>query len=126
LINILELEASKGWGGQEKRTVRLANNLPKDEVTIVFAANEDSYLCVNQAELGIEVIPVKMRASWDMIAVFEIINIIHARNIDIVVTHSGRDGWLGGIAAKMTGKKCVRVRHLQTPFANISWMKSKR
>lgn len=116
MIRVLEVEASKGWGGQEKRTVRLANYMPSEELCTLFAAQSDSYLFRHQDELGIEVEAVKMRSTWDPIAVVQLVRLIKKHAIDIVVTHSGRDGWLGGFAAKIAGAKCVRVRHLQTPF----------
>lgn len=118
MIKVLEVEASKGWGGQEKRTVRLANHMPRDKVRTYFAVNPDSRLMNDAKELGIECLPVKTRATYDIFAVLRLVKYIKKLGIDIVSTHSGRDAWLGGMAAKIAGVKCVRVRHLQTPFAS--------
>jgi L-malate glycosyltransferase len=118
LIKVLEVEASKGWGGQEKRTVRLAEHMPRDKVRTYFAVNPDSRLMRDAKELGIECLPVRTRASYDVPAVLTLAKYIRELGIDIVSTHSGRDAWLGGMAAKLAGVKCVRVRHLQTPFAS--------
>jgi len=35
--------------------------------------------------------------------------------IEIINTHSSLDAWIGGIAARIAGKKIVRTRHLSTP-----------
>ena len=43
-INILEMESSKGWGGQEKRTVRLVNHMDKKEFKIFYVVQPDSKL----------------------------------------------------------------------------------
>jgi glycosyltransferase involved in cell wall biosynthesis len=118
LIKVLEVEASKGFGGQEKRSVRLANNMPEDKVKTYFAVNPDSVLMRDAEKLDIECLPVVTRATYDIFAVFTLVRYIKELGIDIVSTHSGRDGWLGGMAAKIAGVKCVRVRHLQTPFAS--------
>ncbi|MDD3466151.1 MAG: glycosyltransferase [Campylobacterales bacterium] len=118
MIKVLEVEASKGWGGQEKRTVRLANHMPSDKVRTYFAVNPDSRLMRDADELRIECLPVKTRATYDLPAVLTLAKYIKELDIDIVSTHSGRDAWLGGMAAKLAGVKCVRVRHLQTPFAS--------
>lgn len=115
---MLETESSKGFGGQEKRTVRLCHALDKSKVKVYFAANPDSYLFKEREALGIECFGVKMRATYDLLAIKELYRIIKEQDIDIVSTHSGRDGWLGGLAAKFAGVKCIRVRHLQTPFKN--------
>lgn len=118
LIKVLELESSKGFGGQEKRTVRLSCNMPQDRVRTYFAANPDSVLAKEAQKLNIECFGVKMRATYDVPAILAIAGLIRELKIDIVSTHSGRDAWLGGMAAKLAGAKCVRVRHLQTPFKN--------
>ncbi len=44
MINILEMESSKGWGGQEKRTVRLVNHLSNEQYKVFWAVEEDSTL----------------------------------------------------------------------------------
>lgn len=118
MIKVLEVEASKGWGGQEKRTVRLANYMPPEKIKTYFAVNPDSVLMRDGKKLNIECLPVKTRATYDIVAVFRLVKYIKELGIDIVSTHSGRDAWLGGMAAKIAGVKCVRVRHLQTPFAS--------
>lgn len=118
MIKVLEVEASKGWGGQEKRTVRLATHMPEDKVKTYFAVNPDSQLFKKSDELGIECLAVKTRATYDLPAVLTIAKYIKELGIDMVSTHSGRDAWLGGMAAKLAGVKCVRVRHLQTPFSS--------
>lgn len=116
MINVLEVEASHGWGGQEKRTARLANHMDETRVKTFFAAHPDSHLYQNQTELGIEVFPVALRQIYDLFSIFRLVKLIKAHDIHIVSTHSGKDAWLGGMAARLAGVKCVRVRHLQTPF----------
>lgn len=115
-MNVLEVEASKGWGGQEKRTVRLAQHMDESKVKTLFAAQPDSYLYKNQKELGITVFPVKLSKTYDLFAVWKLTRLIKKHQIDIISTHSGKDAWLGGMAAWFSGIKCIRVRHLQTPF----------
>jgi L-malate glycosyltransferase len=118
MIRVLETESSKGWGGQEKRTVRLARHMDNSKITTFFAVPPDSHLFKNQTSLGITAFPVKLRKTYDLQAVWNLIWLIKHRRIDMVVTHSGKDAWLGGMAAFFCGIPCVRVRHLQTPFKN--------
>ena len=44
MIRVLEMESSRGWGGQEKRTVRLVNNLPENEFEVFWAVEKNSIL----------------------------------------------------------------------------------
>ena len=41
-INILELESSLGFGGQEHRTQRVINGLNKDKFKVFYALNPGS------------------------------------------------------------------------------------
>jgi len=115
-INILEIEISKGWGGQEKRTVRLVNNLDKNRFDIFYVAQPDSIIVKNQKEINATVIPLEMKQSYDIKAIYNLCKIVNKNKIDIISTHSGKDAWLGAIVGKLTNTKVVRVRHLQTPI----------
>lgn len=117
-INILELESSKGWGGQEKRTVRLVNSLDKNKFNVYWAVSENSKLFKNRKNIDAKFIPVEMKKSYDIKAIKKIINIIKKYNIDIISTHSGKDGWIGAIAGLFTNTKVIRTRHLQTPISS--------
>ncbi len=115
-IKILEMEISKGWGGQEKRTVRLINNMDKNRFELFYAVQPDSKLYENRSKIDAKVIPLKMKQSYDIKAIFHLCKIVKKYNIDIISTHSGKDAWLGSIVGKITNKKVVRTRHLQTPI----------
>jgi len=112
-MKILELESSKGWGGQEKRTVRLNNNL---DTEIFWAVSKDSELFKRQNEIKGNFFAVEIRKTYDLRAIWQVIKIVKKYDIDIISTHSGKDAWIGAIAGKITGKKIVRTRHLLTPI----------
>jgi len=112
-MRILELESSKGWGGQEKRTVRLNNNL---DYEIFWGVSKESELFKRQKEINGKFLPIEIRKTYDLNAIWQVIRIIKKHNIDIISTHSGKDAWIGSIVGKLTGKKVVRTRHLLTPI----------
>ena len=112
-MKILELESSKGWGGQEKRTVRLNNNLDYD---IFWAVSKESELFKRENEINGKFFPIEIRKTYDLKAIWQVVKIIKKYNIDIISTHSGKDAWVGAIAGKITGKKVIRTRHLLTPI----------
>ncbi|HIP12487.1 MAG TPA: glycosyltransferase family 1 protein [Arcobacter sp.] len=118
-INILEMEISTGWGGQEKRTIRLINNLDKKRFNIFYVAQPNSNIVKNKKEIMATLIPLKMRQSYDIKAIYNLCKIVKERKIDIISTHSGKDAWLGAIVGIIMNKKVVRVRHLQTPINSI-------
>ena len=114
-MNILEIEYSKGWGGQEKRTIRLVNNLDKEFKTF-FVAQPDSKILHHQKEINAKIIPLKMNQIYNLKTIYSLIKIVKENKIDIISTHSGKDGWLGAIVGKLTSTPVVRTRHLLTPI----------
>ena len=114
-IKILEIESSKGWGGQEKRTVRLINNL-KEDFEVFFAVSKDSELFKRRKEIKAEFFEVEIKNSLDPRAILSLIKIVKKLKIDIICTHSGKDGWIGALVGRLTGRKIVRTRHLLVPI----------
>ena len=118
MIRILELESSNGWGGQERRTVRLVNQLDKDRFDVHFAVSPYSELFKRKDRIQATFSPLSIRKSYDLAALRQIVAYIRRHHIDIVATHSGKDGWIGALAGLVTGAKVVRTRHLQTPISS--------
>ena len=114
-IRILELESSKGFGGQEKRTVRLVNNLG-DDFEVFFAVAEDSELFRRRSQIKADFFPVEIRKTYDLSAIWKLCKLVKKLGIHIISTHSGKDAWVGNIVGKLTGKKVVRTRHLLVPI----------
>jgi len=116
MIRVLELESSKGWGGQEKRTVRVINGLDKSRFKVYYGVHKDSELMRRKSEIDAEFLELPITKSYNIFDLIRTIKAIKKHDIDIISTHSGRDAWIGAIAGKLTGAKVVRVRHLQLPI----------
>jgi len=112
-MRILEIEYSKGWGGQEKRTQRLINYLDK-KYEVFFVAQPDSSIIKYKKDINAKIIPVKMGVIYNPFTILKLVLIVKKYNIDIISTHSGKDGWLGAIVGKITSIPVVRTRHLLT------------
>lgn len=65
---------------------------------------------------NIKVFVLPFRGNADFKTLFALISIIKKHQIDIVNTHSGKDTWVGGLAAKLAGAKFIRTRHLSIPI----------
>jgi glycosyltransferase involved in cell wall biosynthesis len=112
---ILHLESSPGWGGQEIRILNEARGMRKRGYTIYFAVAKKGKLIARAKSFGFKVFEVNYRKiAWGF-SFFYLIWIIKKYKIDIIVTHSSEDSWLGGIIAKLLKKPVVRTRHLSTP-----------
>ncbi|MFP4333814.1 MAG: glycosyltransferase, partial [Campylobacterales bacterium] len=113
MINILELESSKGWGGQEKRTVRVVNGLDKSRFRVFYGVHKDSELMKHKEQIDAIMLELPISKSYNLIELYKVIKAVKKYKINIISTHSSKDAWIGAIAGKLTGVKVIRVRHLQ-------------
>ncbi|GAX86804.1 conserved hypothetical protein [Lebetimonas natsushimae] len=110
---ILELESSKGWGGQEKRTVRLNNNL-SDKFEIFWGVEKESELFKRQKDIRGNFFNFELDKIYNLKTIYNLVKFVKKNKIDIISTHSGKDAWIGNIVAKLAGVKIIRTRHLLT------------
>ena len=116
MINILELESSLGFGGQEHRTQRVINGLDKSKFKVFYALNHGSKSF--EKPIDCEFVEFNLKRVYNIFEIFKICKFVKKNKIDIVATHSGKDGNIGAIVGKITGAKVVRTRHLQTPISS--------
>ena len=120
MLTILHTEASKGWGGQENRTLNEAVGLTQRGARVLIAAQPESGLARRAAQQGIPVHLVSMRSNFDLKAIAQLRRLMRNAAVDIVNTHSGRDNTLAGVAAKTMRQRpaIVRTRHLALPITS--------
>jgi glycosyltransferase involved in cell wall biosynthesis len=111
-IRILHTEWSDGWGGQEIRIINEMKAIRHEGVEVFLACKNSSMIKKMALKEKIKVFILPFRGNVDIETVFLLKRIIHKNSIDIVNTHSGKDTWVGGIAAKFAGIKFIRTRHL--------------
>ncbi len=112
MIRVLHTEWSDGWGGQEIRIVNEMLAMRQLGVEVFLACKEQAVIRQKAIEAGIDVFVLPFRGNTDFKTLFAIMKIVKKNNIDIVNTHSGKDTWVGGFAAKLAGAKFIRTRHL--------------
>ncbi len=113
-MNILHLEASTGWGGQEIRILREAEGMRQRGHQVVLAVMRGGGLISKARAAGFVVYELNFRRPRWPFCLFYLLQIIRRHRIDLVNTHSSLDSWIGGIAARLAGKAIVRTRHLST------------
>ncbi|OGN64256.1 MAG: hypothetical protein A3E80_01125 [Chlamydiae bacterium RIFCSPHIGHO2_12_FULL_49_9] len=114
-MNILHLEASPGWGGQEIRILRESEGMRARGHTVILAVMKKGKLIEEARKAGFTVYELNFhRCGWIgcLAALFQIMRRHH---IELVNTHSSLDAWIGGIAARLSGRFVIRTRHLSTP-----------
>jgi glycosyltransferase involved in cell wall biosynthesis len=112
IIRVLHTEWSNGWGGQEIRVINEMIAVRKEGVDVFLACRDDSVIRRKALENNIKVFTLPFRGNSDFKTLFGLNKIIKTYSIDIINTHSGKDTWVGGLAAKLAGIKFIRTRHL--------------
>lgn len=120
LFNILHTEWSPdGWGGQERRIIQECLRVREMGHHVMIACQPGSAMLehAKRAELPVE--EVVMRSCIDPKAVWNLYRLIKKHRINVVSTHSSKDSWSGGFAAKLAGVDLlVRTRHISFPISN--------
>ncbi len=132
-IKILYIVTQAEWGGAQRYIYDLAKNLRNDFEVVVAAGQSDEipallrkcekkeiktrrlkYLCR-------QINPIK-----DILAIFEIVNLIKKEKPDIVHLNSSKAGVLGSIAAKLTNLRTYKLkaegRNLKTVYTVHGWV----
>jgi glycosyltransferase involved in cell wall biosynthesis len=115
-IRVLHTEWSDGWGGQEIRIVEEMCAVRERGVEVFLACREHAKIKAKAEERGIPVFPLPFRGNTDLKTLMDLVRIVRKHGIHIVNTHSGKDTWVGGLAAKIAGAKFIRTRHLSNPI----------
>lgn len=115
-MNILHVEASSGWGGQEIRILREAEGMRTRGHTIVLAVAKGGGLVQRARDAGFAVYEVNFKKLFWPICLFQLLFIMYTHKIDLVNTHSSLDSWIGGIASRIAKRPIIRTRHVSTPI----------
>lgn len=117
-IKVLHTEWSDGWGGQEIRIINEMLAVREKGIEVFLACRDDAKIKEKAIENNINVFILPFRGNTDFKTLFTLVKIIKDNKIDIVNTHSGKDTWVGGLAAKLAGAKFIRTRHLSNRIGN--------
>ena len=106
-MNILFLNAKKGWAGVVSWKTTLANNLKRKGHNCFIISGKNSALTQNKpADLKLDIIKYGMNYNpWTLLY---FIKFIKKRKIDIIVTNIKKEVIFGGIAGKLTGTTVIR------------------
>ncbi len=122
MLTILHTESSKGWGGQESRTIHECVGLKRLGARPIVLSRPGSTIARRAAQAGIEVRTFEMRGSYDLRALIHVLGLIKREKVDVVSTHSGVDSFICALAGRFSRRRpvVVRTRHLALPITSKS------
>ena len=119
---ILHTEASCGWGGQEMRVLAELEWMRARGHWVALAADPQGEIARRAGALGVMVLPLRTAKAWLPVAVAELALWLTRHRVEIVNTHSSSDGWLAGLAARLSGRRVlIRSRHIEVEYPQRFW-----
>jgi len=112
MIKVLHTEWSDGWGGQEIRIISEMKAVRNLGIYVALACRDKSKIKEQALKNNFEVFVVPFKGNYHIPTIIKLIKLIKEHEFNIINTHSGKDSWTGGIAAKLAGAKFIRTRHL--------------
>jgi glycosyltransferase involved in cell wall biosynthesis len=115
-FRILHTEWSEGFGGQEMRILLEIQEHLKGGHQVFLLAHPESPLLKTAQDKGMDIIPLKIRHTFDLQALRHIKKILKEKQIEVLHTHSSVDSWVASLAGKWAGVPVtVRTRHISVP-----------
>lgn len=118
-FQIVHTESSLGWGGQELRVFVELRWMADQGHSVWLIAPEQSRIYQECVKVGIPAIAFGFRRIDWAAGLCRLVSFFRRNRIQIVNTHSSRDGWLAGVAARLAGVPfIIRSRHIEVEYHN--------
>jgi glycosyltransferase involved in cell wall biosynthesis len=93
-VNILYVESSRSWGGQEYRTCLEINWLNAHGHQAWLICNPDSQVHSKASELGTRLVTMPLRSRVDPLCSLRLWKFCRKNRIDLLKTYSSKDHWI--------------------------------
>lgn len=119
---ILHSEASRGWGGQEHRVMAELSGFQKRGHPVWLVAHPQSQVLKRAQAAGMGTRACLFDRRLLPLDALRLALWLRRERIQIVNTHSSRDGWLLGLAARFARTPLlIRSRHIDVTYPN-AWV----
>jgi glycosyltransferase involved in cell wall biosynthesis len=116
---IAHSEFSNGWGGQEHRVLAELRGFQKRGGEVWLLAPIESEIFRRAKIEKIPAIPLRADRLHFPFEIFRLARWLRKNKIQILNTHSSRDGWLLGIAGRLARVPLIiRTRHIDVDYPN--------
>ncbi len=116
---VAHTEASLGWGGQEIRVFEEMKAMRQRGHKMLLVAQPHSVIFAKAQAAGFQVEPMSSDRLKYPISILKLRRFFQQRQVEVVNTHSSRDGYICGIAAQLAGVPLViRTRHIDVDYPN--------
>ena len=118
-VNILYIESSRSWGGQEYRTCLEINWLNAHGHQAWLVCNPDSQVHSKASELATRVVTMPLRSRVDPLCTLRLWKFCRQNKIDLLKTYSSKDHWIC-LPLFVCGIPLSRARCITDPIGSAS------
>ena len=118
-MNILYVESSRSWGGQEYRTCLEINWLNAHGHQAWLVCNPDSQVHSKASELATRVVTIPLRSRVDPLCTLRLWKFCRQNKIDLLKTYSSKDHWIC-LPLFVCGIPLSRARCITDPIGSAS------
>jgi glycosyltransferase involved in cell wall biosynthesis len=118
-MNILYIESSRSWGGQEYRTCLEINWLNAHGHQAWLICNPDSQVHSKASELGTRLATMPLRSRVDPLCSLRLLKFCRQNKIDLLKTYSSKDHWIC-LPLFLCGIPLSRARCITDPIGSRS------
>ncbi len=119
LWRIAHSEASLGWGGQERRILTELTGFHSRHARVTLMAPEKSEIFRRANAEAISVVPINVHRLHLPFEAVRLTRWLKRNQVQVLNTHSSRDGYLLGLAGRMAGTPLlIRTRHIDVDYPN--------
>jgi len=118
-VNILYVESSRSWGGQEYRTCLEINWLNAHAHQAWLICNPDSQVHSKASELGTRLVTMPLRSRVDPLSSLRLWKFCRKNRIDLLKTYSSKDHWIC-LPLFLCGIPLSRARCITDPVGSQS------
>lgn len=119
---IVHSEASLGWGGQEHRVLAELQGFRRRGAWVALLAPASSQVFQRAANAGVAAAPLDTRKWRYPFTALRLKRWLRENRVQIVNTHSSRDGYLVALAARLARVPLlIRSRHIDVTYPN-QWL----
>lgn len=119
-FSVIHTEWSDGFGGQERRILSEMAGMQARGHRQLLVTRPHARIAEAARALDIPTVTAPFSSRIDLRTIALIAHYVRTEKYQFINTHSGIDAWVGSFAARWSGARLVRTRHLDLPLKR-SW-----
>jgi glycosyltransferase involved in cell wall biosynthesis len=120
-MNIMHTETLAGWGGQQNKVIKEMIAARELGHNVYLLCNPETNISQRAKDIGITVFEYPINKLTYFKSIPFAMQLFKSLQIDILITHSSADSWMGGIAGRLSSRKIITLRERHNLHTIVGW-----